>query len=88
MLKLSMRPGEFIQIGEDIRIIFSGGSANNMRVLVDAPKEYNVVRDKVLGRDKESDFVNPYYREPDLSEEAKKRIRRIIASEKRKQEMP
>lgn len=88
MLKLSMKPGEFIQIGEDIRIIFSGGSANNMRVLVDAPREYNIVRDKVLSREETSDFVNPYYKEPGLSEEAKKRIRRIIASEKRKQEMP
>lgn len=88
MLKLSMKPGEFIQIGEDIRIIFSGGSANNMRVLVDAPREYNIVRDKVLSREEASDFVNPYYKEPGLSEEAKQRIRRIIVSEKRKQEMP
>ena len=39
MLKLTLRPGEFIDIGENVRVIFSGGSANNIHLLVDAPKE-------------------------------------------------
>ena len=34
MLKLSLKPGEYIDIGEDIRIIFSGGSSNNIHLLV------------------------------------------------------
>ena len=39
MLKLTIKPGEYINIGEDIRIVFSGGSANNMHILVDAFQE-------------------------------------------------
>ena len=44
MLKLSLKPGEYIDIGENIRVVFSGGSANNIHLLVDAPREYNIVR--------------------------------------------
>ena len=44
MLKLSLRPGEFIDIGENVRVIFSGGSANNIHLLVDAPREINIAR--------------------------------------------
>ena len=36
MLKLSLKPGEYIDIGENIRVVFSGGSANNIHLLVDA----------------------------------------------------
>ena len=43
MLKLTIKPGEYINIGEDIRIVFSGGSANNMHILVDAPREMDIV---------------------------------------------
>ncbi len=39
MLKLSLRPGEYIDIGENVRVIFSGGSANNIHLLVDATRE-------------------------------------------------
>ena len=44
MLKLTLRPGEFIDIGENVRVIFSGGSANNIHLLVDAPREINIAR--------------------------------------------
>ena len=33
MLKLSLKPGEYIDIGENIRVVFSGGSANNICLL-------------------------------------------------------
>ena len=52
MLKLTLRPGEFIDIGENIRVIFSGGSANNIHLLVDAPKEVNIARSSA-GKKKE-----------------------------------
>lgn len=42
MLKLSLKPGEYITLGDNIKIIFSGGSANNIHLLVDAPREINV----------------------------------------------
>ena len=33
MLKLSLKPGEYITLGDNIKIIFSGGSANNIHLL-------------------------------------------------------
>ena len=48
MLKLSLKPGEYITLGDNIKIIFSGGSANNIHLLVDAPREINVARNLSL----------------------------------------
>ena len=48
MLNLTVKPGEYFVIGEDIRVIFAGGTANNARVMIDAPRSYNIVRGKVL----------------------------------------
>ena len=44
MLKLTLKPGQYIDIGADIRVIFSGGSANNIHLLVEAPREINIAR--------------------------------------------
>ena len=52
MVKLTLRPGEFIDIGENVRVIFSGGSANNIHLRVDAPKEVNIARSSA-GKKKE-----------------------------------
>ena len=48
MLKLTIKPGEFINIGDDVRVIYSGGSEGNIHLLIDAPRELNIVRSKVL----------------------------------------
>ena len=37
-------------IGDQIKVAFVGGTANNARIIVDAPREYNIVRGKVLER--------------------------------------
>ena len=37
MLKLTLKPGDFIQIGEEIKVVFSGGSVKNIHLLIDAP---------------------------------------------------
>ncbi len=88
MLKLTMKPGEYINIGNDIKVIFSGGSANNMHILVDAPREYNIVRNRVLERtvqtEQEKQNLKTYYKEEGLSEQAKEQIRNIIMRDKRK----
>lgn len=83
MLKLTMKPGEYIRIGENINVAFVGGSSSRMNILVEAPKEFNIVRNKVLEKNKE-DSLKSYYKDPDISEEAKERIRQIIIEEKRK----
>ena len=77
MLKLTLKPGEFIDIGENIRVIFSGGSANNIHLLVDAPREVNIARSSA-GNEKQAE----YYREKGISEDAKREIREILRREK------
>lgn len=50
MLNLTVKPGEYFMIGDQIKIAFVGGTANNARIMVDAPRDYNIVRGKVLER--------------------------------------
>lgn len=80
MLRMSVRQQEYIQIGDDVRIVFLGGSSNHIRIMVDAPKEVNIVRSCAL----EKRIQNPelleqmpkYYAEPEVPEKyRKKRIR-------------
>lgn len=85
MLKLTVRAGDYINIGEDIRIVFTGGATQKINVLLDAPKKYNIVRstaikDGIKGADKKS-----YYKDRDLSEEARARIKNIIVKDLREQ---
>ena len=83
MLKLSLKPGEYITLGDNIKIIFSGGSANNIHLLVDAPREINVARNSA-GKDKKP---SPYYREKGISKTAQREIAEILMREKRTSRM-
>ncbi|MBO5371205.1 MAG: carbon storage regulator [Lachnospiraceae bacterium] len=80
MLKLTLSPGEFIDIGNDIKVIFSGGSANNIHLLIDAPREIKIARSSA-GKGKK---VSPYYKERPISPEAQREITNIIMREKSK----
>lgn len=87
MLKLSVKPGEYVLIGEDIKVVFTGGSSNNLRILVDAPKAYNIVRSEALAR--YGMAAGPgnevkHYRDRELSPEAKEKIKAILMAERRK----
>ncbi len=79
MLKLTLKPGEYIDIGDDVRVIFSGGSANNVHLLIDAPREKAIVRSSA-GKSKKT----AYYPEKKLSDDAQKEIVEIIMRDKRK----
>ena len=86
MLKLSVRPGEYVLIGDDIKIVFTGGSSNNLRILVDAPKKYNIARSDALERygiapDPGNEVK--HYRDREISPEAKEKIRKILMAERR-----
>ena len=81
MLKLSLKPGEYITLGDNIKIIFSGGSANNIHLLVDAPREINVARNSA-GKDKNP---SPFYKEKGISKTAQREIGVILMREKRNQ---
>lgn len=79
MLKLTVKPGEYIQIGDDIKVIFSGGSANNIHVLIDAPRKYNLLRSKVVDKEKRA----VYFRDEELSQESMRKIKTIIEQDKK-----
>lgn len=82
MLKLTLKPGEYIDIGDNIKVIFSGGSANNIHLLVDASREVNIVRSSV--KKAAGEKVDEYKKEEGISQEAQKEIVDILMREKRK----
>lgn len=79
MLNLTVRPGEYIQIGDDIRLIFVGGTNNNLKVMVDAPRKYNIVRSTVLEKkartEAEKNALPKYYKEEPLPEGLVRKIK-------------
>ena len=79
MLKLTLQPGEYLDIGENIRVVFTGGSARNAHLMIDAPREVSIVRSNAGGRKQTKDS---YYVDKGISEEAKKEIVGIIMREK------
>ena len=83
MLRLTMSTEEYLQIGENVKVIFLGGSKNHLRNMIDAPKGLNVVRSKVI----ENNVTDPeekaklphYYAVPDLPEKYRKK--RIVVND-------
>ncbi len=87
MLKLSVRAGEYVLIGDDIKLVFTGGSSNNMRILIDAPKSYNIARSEALGRyGMAADPGNQvkHHREKQISKEAQEKIKAILMAERKR----
>ena len=52
MLRLTMAQEEYLMSGENVKIVFLGGTGRHMRVMIDAPKEINIVRSNVLEKNK------------------------------------
>ena len=48
MLKLTVEVGESLLIGDDIKVVFTGGTSNYARVLVEAPKSLPIVRSSLV----------------------------------------
>ena len=48
MLRLSVQKEEYLMIGENVKITFLGGTKSHLRIMIDAPKEVNVVRGKAI----------------------------------------
>lgn len=84
MLNFTIKPGEYFTIGDDIKVVFLGGTANNYKVMVDAPRSYNIVRGKVLEKsaisEKDKEKLKKYYPEPSIPAED---MKRIIAKQKK-----
>lgn len=88
MLRMTVNTEEYIQIGDDIRIVFLGGSRNHTRVMLDVPKEINVVRSRALENhartDEDREKIACYHAVPELEEKyRKKRSRSATTQEER-----
>lgn len=75
MLKLSLSTEEYLMLGEDIKIVFLGGSNHHLRIMIDAPKDVNIVRSTVLEKQdpKMAEESPKYYAEPKLPERYRKK---------------
>ncbi len=84
MLRLTVSTEEYLMIGDDVKIVFLGGSRNHLRIMVDAPKEVDVVRSKVIENkitDEEIKATLPkYYAEPELPERFRKPKNIVISN--------
>lgn len=83
MLNFTIKPGECFMIGEEITVVILGGTANNIKVMVDAPRSYNIVRGKVLEKvsiQKKEQNQKVYYPEPAISAES---MQRMMAAQKK-----
>lgn len=86
MLKLTIKPGEYLLIGNEIKLVFAGGSANNLRILVDAPKSLNIARSSALEKSGVAQPGNTvrHYKERELSTDAQAKIKAILMEERRR----
>lgn len=50
MLMLTVPKEEYIMIGSDIKITFMGGNNNQLRIMIDAPKDVNIARGRAIKR--------------------------------------
>ncbi len=77
MLRLTVSTEEYLMIGENIKLVFLGGTKNHLRIMVDAPKDVNIVRSTVLENQiadpKEREQLPRYYAEPELDERFRKK---------------
>jgi len=75
MLRMSVAAEEYLMVGDNIKIVFLGGTRNHMRVMIDAPKDVNIVRSRVLEKEmadtEEKKKLPKYYREEEHPEKYK-----------------
>lgn len=82
MLKISLKEGQYVNIGDNIRVVYVGGSGSHGRLLIDAPKEIRIARSAVEQNPERR--KDTYYPEPGISKEAQSEINRILRKERQK----
>lgn len=82
MLRMSVKNEEYIMIGDDVKIVFLGGGGGQTRIMIDAPKEVNIVRSRAIEKrieDPELLAKMPkYHSEPEHPEKYKKKSKVIV----------
>lgn len=48
MLRMSVKNGEYIMVGDDVKIVFLGFGAGQTKIMIDAPKEVNIARSRAI----------------------------------------
>ncbi len=75
MLRLSVENKEYLMVGDNVKIIFLGGTGNHHRIMIDAPKEVKIVRSKALRKHMQDksliDKMPTYYEEKEHPEKYK-----------------
>lgn len=90
MLKLTVKAGEYLLVGDNIKLVFTGGSSNNLHILVDAPRSMNIARSSTLekyGMAAEPGNEVKHHKDRELSEEAKAKIKAILMEERKRAKM-
>lgn len=90
MLKLTVSPGEFLMIGEDIKIIFAGGDRSKIPIGIEAPRDKAIVRSsakEIHGFEGIEKTARPYVDKHPLSQEAREKIHAIVAEDRKKRSM-
>lgn len=89
MLRLTVSTEEYLMLGDDIKIVFLGGTGKHLRIMIDAPREVDIVRSSVI----EKKFTDPeiratlpkYYAEKEQPEKYKKKKNIVITGAGRPQ---
>ena len=76
MLKISLKQGQYVNIGDNIRVVYVGGTGNHGRLMIDAPKEVKIARSTVEQNPERR--KDTYYPEPAISKEAQDEIKKIL----------
>ena len=84
MLKISLKQGQYVNIGDNIRVVYVGGTGNHGRLMIDAPKEVKIARSTVEQNPERR--KDTYYPEPAISKEAQDEIKKILWNERMKAE--
>lgn len=85
MLRLTVSTEEYLMIGDNIKVVFLGGTKNHLRIMVDAPKDINIVRSSMLEKQvttpEEKAALPKYYAEPETDPQyLKKKKSNIVIS--------
>lgn len=90
MLRMSVATEEYLMIGDNIKLVFLGGTGKHLRIMIDAPKEISIVRSKVLEQsitDPEEKAALPkYYKHEEHPEKYIKKKKRIVTNDSIKNE--
>lgn len=82
MLRMSVAAEEYLMIGDEIKLVFLGGTGNHMRIMIDAPREMNIVRSRAMEKriqDSELRAKLPrYHREEEHPEKYRKKKLSVI----------